>query len=241
MDDKLVMTVFMHSTIHMFAWKDREMPIRMVNYVKIWIIGAVLCSYVLNLYISTAIDFLLWKVAYISANSYDMIWHCLKVGTWDETCVISFSPHREAYTFCVMLEATKAQGLLFPRYMILLQTSCRTPWSGKGSIAWPTWNNTDRSTSIVAQYQIQVPDKPPLNMWQNLETHMIIGAAVLPIRCVCVCVTEWSIRSLLLLCFMSVLEQNSSMFALTCVYVLVSGLNTALYHNWTKGAIILPY
>jgi len=49
MDDNLVMTVFMHSTVHMFASKDREMPTRILNSTKISIIGAVLCSYVLNL------------------------------------------------------------------------------------------------------------------------------------------------------------------------------------------------
>ena len=79
MDDKLFMTVFMHT----FAWKDRKLPIRRVNSAKIWIIGAVLCSCVLNLCISIAITititiyFLLWKVAYISASSYKMIWETL--------------------------------------------------------------------------------------------------------------------------------------------------------------------
>jgi len=55
---------------------------------------------------------------------------------------MSFSPHRGAHTFYMMLQVTKAKGLLFPRYMILLQTSCMTPWPGKGSIAWPTQDNT---------------------------------------------------------------------------------------------------
>ena len=77
MNDKLVMMIFIHSTIHMFASKDRDMPIRIVNCTKIWITGAVLCSYVLNLCISIVTDFLLWKVAYISASSYKMMWETL--------------------------------------------------------------------------------------------------------------------------------------------------------------------
>jgi len=96
MDDKLVMTVFMHSTIHMFVWKDREMPIRMVNSAKIWIIGAVLCDYVLNLCISIATDFLFWDVAYISANSYEMIWETLSKARhlgWN-MCYIFFTTQR---------------------------------------------------------------------------------------------------------------------------------------------------
>ena len=93
-DDKLVMSVFMNSTIHMFAWKDREMPIRIVNCAKIWITGSVLCSYVLNLCIFLATNFLLWKVAYIGASSYEMIWEPLcKARHLGWTSVMFFYSH----------------------------------------------------------------------------------------------------------------------------------------------------
>jgi len=87
-----------------------------------------------------------------------------------------------------MLQATEAQDLQFPKYMILLQTSCRIPWSEKGYVVWPTQNNTKTEVHpFWLKYQIHIPDKPLLIMCQNFEAKMNIGAAVLPITCVCVC------------------------------------------------------
>jgi hypothetical protein len=77
LDDILVTTVFMHSTVHMFAWIVREIPIRIVNSTKIWILGALMRSYILNLYISMETDFLLWIAVHISVNYYEIKWETL--------------------------------------------------------------------------------------------------------------------------------------------------------------------